>query len=468
MASILKKTLSPLFCALILLSLTSCGKETAENPVEAVPPGSTQVTVIDLEALAAANGAESLTADNNLTPAAEDAIASILPGDLLRPLAAVLSSGNAGVDTNGAVLFTTQKGYSGIIMKVNSRELLAESLLPYRDEPSDQGDYDMYTTGRRMIALSDHLCVIAPDAATVKTVGERTGGHLISEMVGINEFLASKDNAIRSARRASDIFGKKMEGVWLCTGIRFNDSSVTGNISAMYPDGKPDSIGARIAGKIDPDVLAFVPEGTSLVIASGLQEEATKLFGIEDLVKNYFPGEVVMSKTGTTLWYARPAGTITEENLLSPQVWNFAGALQMPQEDGDRAVRNLQTKNNGLARLDPATGCYTMTNGDASLSYGYIDGYFVQSANGPITYGNSNPFTQDFQGARLAAIIDIPGTSSLRTATGLPCGASLAVKVTTEDIHAKLSFYGNPRPVLSTINAIPALRNILPFLLGTK
>lgn len=104
-----------------------------------------------------------------------------------------------------------------------------------------------------------------------------------------------------------------------------------------------------------------------------------------------------MSKTGTTLWYARPAGTITEENLLSPQVWNFAGALQMPQEDGDRAVRNLQTKNNGLARLDPATGCYTMTNGDASLSYGYIDGYFVQSANGPITYGNSNPFTQDYR-----------------------------------------------------------------------
>ncbi|MDE6360619.1 MAG: hypothetical protein K2L39_05285 [Muribaculaceae bacterium] len=468
MTRLLKKTISPLFLACILLTLLSCTKETPANPVEAVPPGATQVSVIDLKGLASANGATPIAADGKLTPAAEEAFGMLLPSDLLRPLAAVLSIGDKGVDPSQAVLFTTPKGYDGIILKTTSRELLAESLLPYRDESADFGEYDAYTTGKRLIALSDNLCVIAPDAATVKTVGQRKGGHLISEMVGVKEFLSSPDQTIRSARRASDLFGSKMEGLWLCLGVKINESTISARLSAMQPDGVQDSIGTRIAGKIDPDILSFIPEGTSLVIASGLQEDATKLFGIEDLVKNYFPGEIVMSKTGTTLWYARPAGTITEDNLLSPQVWNFAGALQMPQEEGDMAVRNLQTRNKGLGRFDPSTGCYTLTEGEASVSYGYVDGYFLQSANGPVTFGNSNPFTQDFRGARLAAIIDIPSGSSLRTATGLPCGASLTLKVTDTNIHAKLSLYGNSRPALSTVDAIPLLHNLLPYLTGTR
>ncbi len=360
------------------------------------------------------------------------------------------------------------RGYDGLILKVTSRQQLADAMHPYRDASSDFGEYDTYTTGKRLIAISDHLCVIAPDAATIKTIGQKGDGGIISGMAGINEFLSSTDNSIRSARRGADLFGDKMDGLWLCLGLRFTDTSATADLSAMRADGEPDSIGARIAAPVDPDALAFVPEGTTLAIASGLQGDNAKLLGIEDLVKKYFPGDIAMSKTGTTLWYARPAGTITADNLLSPQVWNFAGAIQMPQEEGDMAIRNLQAMNHGLGRLDPATGCYTVTRGDASLSFGYINGFFAQSANGPVKYGNSNPFTQDFSGARLAAVIDIPGSSSLRTAAGLPCGASLAFKVTTFNIHAKLSFYGNNGPVLRTINAIPALHNLLPYIVGTR
>ncbi len=457
-----------MLCLAILLSLISCGRKTPENPIEAVPPGCSQVTVIDLQKLASANGANSLVAEGSLTPAAEEAIAMLLPTDLLRPLAAVVSIGDNGVDTRQAVMFTTSRGYDGLILKVTSRQQLADAMHPYRDASSDFGEYDTYTTGKRLIAISDHLCVIAPDAATIKTVGQEGEGGIISGMTGINEFLSSTDNAIRSARRGADLFGDKMEGLWLCLGLRFTDTSATADLSAMRADGEPDSIGARIAAPVDPDALAFVPEGTTLAIASGLQGDNAKLLGIEDLVKKYFPGDIAMSKTGTTLWYARPAGTITADNLLSPQVWNFAGAIQMPQEEGDMAIRNLQAMNHGLGRLDPATGCYTVTRGDASLSFGYINGFFAQSANGPVKYGNSNPFTQDFSGARLAAVIDIPGSSSLRTAAGLPCGASLAFKVTTFNIHAKLSFYGNNGPVLRTINAIPALHNLLPYIVGTR
>ncbi len=186
-----------MLCLAILLSLISCGRKPPENPIEAVPPGCSQVTVIDLQRLAAANGANSLVADGSLTPAAEDAIAMLLPTDLLRPLAAVVSIGDNGVDTHQAEMFTTSRGYDGLILKVTSRQQLADAMHPYRDASSDFGEYDTYTTGKRLIAISDHLCVIAPDAATIKTIGQKGDGGIISGMAGINEFLSSKDNSIR-------------------------------------------------------------------------------------------------------------------------------------------------------------------------------------------------------------------------------------------------------------------------------
>jgi len=422
---------------------------------------------MNLDEIAAANGPAEIAGKDGLTPTAEEAIGMFIPTDLLRPLAAVLSAGNDFVDTSNAVIFTAANGYTGIILKVTDHEQLTEALNPYRDEASDFGDYLTYTTGRRIIAISDGLCVIAPDVNTVKTVGQKNGDSHISGMTGVKEFLAS-GNTIRSARPASDVFGKKMEGLWLCASLRLTDSSAVADLSAMRPDGQPDSIGARIAGVIDPGVLGFVPGGSSLVIASGLQGDDAKLFGIEEIVKNYFPGDIVMSKSGTTLWYARPAGTVTSDNLLSPQVWNFAGIIQMPQADGEKAIINMQNMTRGMARLDSSTDCYTLTSGDASITYGYINGCFAQSANGPVTYGNSNPFTDDFRGARVAALIDIPGESSLRSAIGLPCGASLSVKVTTERIRAKLAFYGNNRPLLSTVGSVTTLRNLLPHIIGAK
>lgn len=463
----LKKQLMLILTLLTLLGTVSCGNDLPSDPMDAIPPGARRVTVIDLDKLASANGATNLSTGAGLTPAAEDALGMFLPTDLLRPLAATLSSGGKGVDTSRAVLFTAANGYTGLILKVTDIALMRQSLAPYRDSEADFGPYEAYTTGRRIIALSDALCVIAPDAATVKTVGKTDGTQLVSSMEGVREFLKS-DNAINSACPAAEMFGRKMDGLWLCASLRFSGSAAIANLSAMRPDGTPDSIGKRVAGDIDPDVLRFVPAGISLVLASGLQGEDAKLFGIEELLGKYFPGDIAMSKSGTTLWYARPAGTITPDNLMSPQVWNFAGIIQMPDEEGSRAVSKMQQMNDGLGKLDPSTGCYTLANDDASITYGYLDGYFVQSANGPVSSANSNPFTQDFNGARVAAIIDIPGESSLRTAAGLPCGASLTVKVTTFDIHAKLAFYGNSSPLLSTINSIPALHGILPYIAGLK
>lgn len=467
MAHSLTRIFVALLSVSLLLCLSSCDRQVATDPVDAIPADVTQVTVFNLGEITAANGSAAPAGDDGLLPEAEQALGMFLPSDMLRPMAAVLSDGGNGVDTSNAVMFTAPNGYTGIILKVTDRESLVQTLLPYRDESADFGDYKSYTTGKRLIAFSDELCVITPDVATAKTIGQKKGNRMISDMTGVKKFLSS-DNAVRSVRLASDIFGKKMDGLWLCASLRFSDSALTADISAIHPDGTPDSIGARIAGKIDSGVLGFVPNGCSLVIASGVQNDDTKLFGIEDLVKNYFPGDIVMSGTGTSVWYARPAGTVTDDNLFSPEVWNFTGIIQMPQTDGEMAVSNMRQMTRGIARLDSSTGCYTITRGDFSISYGYIDGCFVQSANGPVTNGNSNPFTMDFHGARLAAVIDIPGGSSLRTAIGLPCGASFTVKVTTENIHAKLAFYGNPRPLLSTVGSVPPLKNILPFIAGVK
>lgn len=447
----------------LLTAVTSCGKKDLTDPIAAVPPGATSITVIDIDAIAEANGsALSGSKDTSIPAEMESALGMFLPGSLLRPMGAVLASSPESVDTREIVVFTASNGYTGAILKVKDQNRLSEgSLHKLRDKSRDFGDYEVYTTGRPVIALSETICIIAPDIATVKTVGQGSGKEKITDIPGVMEFLKG-DNAVKNISRASDIFGSAMKGLWGCTSLRFNTSSAIADLIVLRSDGEVDPVGTRIAGEIDPAVLRLIPQGCSLVAASGLKGEYTSKTGIDRLIGSYLHGDVSMSKSGTTAWYARPAGRITSDNLMSPQVWNFAGIMQMSPEDGEQAIRNIQIYTGGSPVLDPASGCYIHDRGDGgSLSYGYLDGCFIQSVNGPVASSPQNAAGTIPPGTRLAVMIDIPEGSSLQKASGIPCGATFDLKVSADMIHAKLSFYGNRQPVLSTIFSIPALREAL-------
>lgn len=445
-----------------LLLLASCGHTTIDSPIDAIPDGVTRVVAINLNDIAEAYGDRINDATGNMTPAAESAIATIMPAPMMRAIAAVLPTG--AVDPECAVLYTNTKRYSALILKVTDEETLTDKLSGFRDPAEDFSDYKTYTIGHRLVAIGNSLCIIAPDAETIKPAGQGKSNDNIAKTSFLRDFL-ERDDAVRVVASGSAIYGSKMKGKWIRAAARFTEHALNTRLEILNSDGTTDSIGSRIAGQIDPDALKFVPQGASVVIASGLQGSDAKLFGIEDLISNYFPGDVAMSRTGTTLFYGRPAGSLNTDNILSPSVWNLASVTAMSAEDGDQAIKRLQNYTDGFAILDPETTCYTYTRDDQTLTYGYTDGYFLQGLNGGFTFGNNSDYSSLFHRACIAGVIDIPAGSELQKAAGLPCGASLEVKLTTTLLTAKLTLYGNKQPVLATLNGIEYLHGALPLLI---
>jgi hypothetical protein len=452
----------------MLFALSSCSEKNSDiSPVELIPDGTRSIAVVNLNEIASSNGAQKLVKDNSLTDPARQALSMFIPNDLFQPLATLLSATAQALDTNQAVLFKTTNGYAGLILKVTDSNLFnSDALADYLDKSTSIDGYTVYNINRRVVAISDDVCVIAPDKETVQKVGKNSSDYL-SKLQGIKEFLTSDDQqTIKAAAIASDIFGKKMSGLWLCASLRFSDDKAVIDAKAIAPDGTADQIGQRIAQPINSAVVSYIPQGSNLIVASGLQGDNGKLFGIEQILDNIFPGILSLSETGTTLVYARPAGTITAENLLETECWNIANIIEMNQANGEEAVNTFKKMTLNHAQLDPETGCYVMDNASMSMSFGYLGNFFVQAINGQVSQSNNNSYDKDFQGARLVAMLDIPTGSSLQSATELPCGASLTLKVTDENIHAALQFYGNTDPVLATVSNIRLLSQFFPYIIG--
>jgi hypothetical protein len=461
------KSATALFTAILLLALSSCsGSDTQLSAVGAVPDGSRQIAVMNLKEIALANDAQQIAKNGSLTGEAEQALNMFIPNDLLRPLATLLGSNDQAVNTEQAVIFRLPNGYNGMILAVTGK-INSDALSTYRDEAADFDDYTVYNINRRILAISDDFCVIAPDTDTVKKVGKNSEQYLAS-IEGVKDYLTANNDddaqTIRTASIASDVFGKKMNGLWLCGSLRFSDDKAVVTAKAITPDGKVDQIGDRIAQPINPNIATFVPQGANLIIASGLQDGDGKLFGAEKITDHLFPSGVTLSTVGSSLIYARPAGTVNLLNILSENVWNIANAVEMTQNDGEEAVELFRKLGN--SQLDPETGCYLIDAGAMNIAFGYVDNYFLQSINGQVTKGNSCGYEKDFQNARLLAILDIPNGSSLQQACGLPCGASLVLKVGNDNLNAALRLYGNKRPVLATINSMALVQQIFPYLMN--
>lgn len=427
---------------------TGCSSSSEDlSPLEAVPDGSHYIAVIDAESLA-------------------KEYSQFIPADLTKPVGKVVDTNCQAVDLKQIVTFRTAKGYSGAIIKIVDREKLLESLESSIGESKQTDDYTVFTVSGRKIAIGENLCCIAPDMETIKKIGRRGSGQPISQMEGVMQFLSEDGDDVRSATLASDLYGKKMNGLWLCNALHCSQESISLEISLMQPDGESGEIGKMLADEIDPDVLRFIPSGCSLVAATGKQQDGAKMFGLESILRSYLPVDPNISQTGTTAWYGRPAGTLSSEDLLNPRVWNIAAISQMPQNESVLWLDNFKDQYGQYWRENPETGCYTVSAMGVSLTVGYYEGYSLTGVNGDFSFNNSNSYTQDFQGARMVILIDIPKGSNLQRAAELPCGASLAIKATADNIRTKLCFYGNSESALITLGSINQLGNLLPFVMG--
>lgn len=432
----------------MLLGACSNNSGNFESAVDAIPENARSAAVLNVEKLG-------------------ERTSDFLPSDLITPFQAILSADKEAINHSEIAIFTIPKGYTLGAVKIENRDKLISQLPEACSEAEGFGDYAVYDCGKRKIAIGESICYITPDIKTLKQMLKEKRP-AVSAIVGVRQFLANPDEAIKTAAIASDLYGKKLEGLWLCRALHFTDSSISVDLSLIQPDGESGQIGTLLADEIDPAVLGFIPDGCSLVAATGRQLEGAKMFGIESMMRSYIPVELNLSESGTTAWYARPAGALSADDLLDPRVWNFASVSQASQTEGEAMIEGYLDQVGGHARKNPETDCYTVGYGSQEATFGYINGYSVTGLNGEINPSSSNSYTQDFRGARMVVIIDIPKGSQLQHAAELPCGASLNVKATTDNLHAKLRFYGNPAPALETIDNISPLHNLLPLLLGLR
>lgn len=452
---------------IVLLILGACtANEVVDDPVAAVPSDVRKVTVLNLDKIAKANGTPLFASSGKMSPEGTESVGMFIPASLMKPLEAVVTAAPEASDTSRAVMFTNRKGYTGLILKINNPETV-DLTLGQQLQPAEKIDgCETYTTGRGIIALSGNICVIAPDAATVKEITDRRPSRWrISKMEGIRQFL-STDNALLTAFPAENLYGDKMKGEWMCVAVRFNDTSAIADIMFMEPDGKLDSIGSRIAGSIDPEVLRFIPQNANIVAATGVQEADGKAFGLEQLLSKYYPGKLRLSETGTTAWYGRCFSDPGDDDFFSVASWNLASLAQMSAARADSVTQAIETYYGTTGTTEEGSPMRTIAVGNIQLSFGYIAGYYAESLNGPVTDDNSNPYTQDFQGAHMVVLIDVPQESALQRAAMLPCGASFAMRLTSTRLHAKLTFYGNRKPFLANLNSIDLLRPLLPYLIN--
>lgn len=450
---------SRIFAAfLLVIAATSCSHDSLpSDPMDLIPADAKQISAMDLDALAKGSGGSLMTADGVLSPEGAYAIDMFFPSQTAAPLTAVLNSYPEGVDHKHVVTFTTAAGNTLTLLKVTGE--LPDAPAPlnsFRTADKDTDGFSIYTIGEATVAVGDKLIVITDDIATIGTLADNVSSSPISPIVGVKQFL-TKDAAVNTARPGADIYGDKMAGLWFCATMRISDSAITADFTAIDPSGKVDNLGERIAAEIDPTVQGYIPPGCTIVAAMGQQSDEAKMFGIEDLVKPIFPGMTVVSQTGTTLWYARPAGALNLERLLDINSWNIGGAVAMPQDEGNTLAaefaRDRKWSNPSIA--DP-------------VNVKYYEGYLLESLNGEVTGGNSNPYAELFDSARLVVIADIPAESSLQRTLGVDCGASVTLKLNTTTLRARVTFYGNTEAPLPTFATFPYCDNVIPYLLGTE
>lgn len=455
------------FLAVIFLLVASaCGKGNISEPMDVIPSDVQAVAAYDLNGISQGAGASTLASGGKLTPRTAEAFKIFLPPNLEVPLAILTGLVPEGFDASCLICFSASNGYPLAVTRVMDKEAMSDALVKYRDEDSDFGDFELYTINRRALALSESLCIVAPDVATIRSIITEERKHSLSaEMPGIKEFLNDRANAINIALPAKTVEGPGMKDLWLCSALRFTSNAATLEIKALQPDGTPDSIGTRIAAPIDPDVLQLIPEHVAIVIASGKQP-AESLIPIKKLTGKIFPPLNGIPVTGTSAYYGRPAGDLTEENLMNPALWNLASLIQLPEAELPSAMHTMAETTDGNAHKDAENGQMIFRDNDISVSYGYVDGYFTEAYNGPVTSGNVNSLSSVFSGARLAAMVDAPLGSQLQKGAALPCGASLSLKVTTWNIRLKLALYGNQQPPVTFIAQFPAIAGVFNYITG--
>ena len=209
------------FAPVLLLTASACGHHVPDDPVDIIPADAQAVAVYDLRQLSHAAGSTTVSAGDSLSDGTALALKMFLPANLGTPVSQLITAAAEGFDTSRLVCFTAAGGYTVAAMKVTDADAVSGALTAYRDKGADFDGFDVYNVSRRVVALSESLCIIAPDAATIRDNLRTSDSRPISEITGIKEFTGSGDNAVSVALPARAVGVAGMQGAWLCTGVRF-------------------------------------------------------------------------------------------------------------------------------------------------------------------------------------------------------------------------------------------------------
>ena len=443
-------------CALLFASCA--GKNDEETLLSEVPITAVSVRTVNVEQLLREAGTPTPVKNGKVLPMADKLFDLISDNDQVKLAVEALAQIHEGVDLTCMMSFTTSAGSDLALFRMLSPDAVHESLpvlLKKQWGESDAFEY-IELSKECVVALEDNNVWIAPDLISVETSMREAHETPITLMKGVNDFMSETHAGALTVNCGNSMIaflGGRSK--WLCVAFDVAKRSVNAEVSLIDSDGSHEPLGNNFTD-IDPEFLTYTPANAAVVLAFG--KFNGNVAGLSLLLGQFAP--IYLEQTnGTTSLYALPASSNPEAlGNHVPGSWNVQTMVHVPDSLIPQAIAQYrETAGKGVTDLGNQ---WTYARNNATYYYGVFNDNIVFSANREILHGYDNDFLPEFEGRKLAMIIDVAPHTPLATAWNLPEGIDFRVSLRESTMQARLSFPGSPSAAFPGFLSLPLLPDL--------
>ena len=447
------------FAAVTLISVSGCSGDRMRSIIECVPENAVVVRTVDLAYLFREAGVPSPVRSDTLSEDAAGILSLFVPADFHVILTRLLAAPGA-VDLSGMLMFTDAAGRDIAILPVSDPRILDSVIEGERGvEAIGETDGLKFRIIDNMTLATDGmgLCFIAGDIMTVASALADARISHFGVFGGVHDFLTEKSAcniAVNCGNSPLSFMGGGSR--WLCMSLNATRQSVTLTGKLMNREGALDSIGGNFK-EIDTDFLRYTPSDASVILAFGQFSGNARALG---MLLGRFAPIYLEQADGTTSLYALPASG-NPEAVAAHEAgsWNVETMVHVPENLLEVGLAQYAARAGGLLnRINNNQWEYSSDGND--YYFGTFDGSLVFSSNREIASDFNNGFTEDFQGKRVAMVVDVPYRSVLARAWGLPYGVTFKIGLNAMDFKMRVTFNGAEATALRSLLKLPQLPDL--------
>lgn len=441
------------------LLLPSC-KEKKEKVslLDVVPVSAVSVRSLNVEQMLREAGTPTPVKNGRLLPMADKLFELISENDQVKRAVVALAQVKEGVDLTRMLSFTTAAGSDLALFHMLSPDAVHESLpVLLKKEWEESDDFEYIELSKDcVVALENDNVWIAPDLIAIETSLREAHETPITHIKGVDDFISEEHVGALTVNCDNSMIaflGGKTK--WLCVAFDIAKRSVSAEVKLIDADGSLEKLGENFTD-INTDFLQYTPPNSAVVLAFG--KFNGNQAGLSLLLGQFAP--IYLEQTdGTTSLYALPASSNPQAlGNHTPGSWNVQTMVHVPKQLVSEAIRQYgEAAGNEVTDLGNQ---WTYSRNNATYYYGDFNGNIVFSANREILHGYDNDYLPEFEGRKLAMIIDVPPHTPLATAWNLPEGIDFRVSLRETTLTARLSFPGSPSAAFPGFLSLPLLPDL--------